>query len=175
MTRSRGVLPGTFLLGLLAGLVVGCSTTREVVDRRMVLPTGADRHQVDDNQQFLMAIPVDQPMPEFPRGARVADGVHEVCVDFVVTEEGLVEQVAFPPGAADCGQPTSDLASFQASVADALSRWSFVGAAICTFPDGVPKDDKCEAKGAVIRAVPIRLRYVFSFEQVGGRRFVAFE
>lgn len=138
----------------------------------MVLPVGAERHHVDENQTFLMAASITSPMPEFPSEAKGADGLHEVCVEFVVTEDGLVEQIGFPGDSAQWAPVDGDATSFREAVAEALSQWSFTGAAICTFPEGVAKDDECGSEGAEIRAVPIRLRYVFSFEQVDGKRSV---
>lgn len=141
----------------------------------MVLPVGAEQHHVDENQKFLMAAFIASPMPKFPMKATRADGLYEVCVSFVVTEDGLVEQIEFPDEATQCAALAHDSTDFQEAVADALSRWSFIGAAICTFPEGVAKDDECEGEGVEIRAVPIKLMYVFSFEQVNGKRSITVE
>lgn len=119
-----------------------------------------------------MAALINTPMPEFPRAAKVADGRREVCVEFVVTEEGLVEQIAFPAGGVQCASISGAEVMFQEAVAEALSQWQFTGAAICTFPEGVIKDDACEGEGVDVRAVPIKLMYVFSFEQINGKRSV---
>lgn len=141
----------------------------------MVLPAGAATHEVDERQHFLMAASIRSPMPQFPDRVRVPDGVYEVCVRFVVTEMGEVEQVEFPDDAPECAVSHVDPAPFQHAVADALSRWSFTGAAICTFPEGVEVDERCEAEGVDVRAVPIRLMYVFSFSQADGRKSVTAE
>lgn len=162
------------ILAVLAA--AGCATTTSSsVDRRMVLPAGAERHQVDEDQHFLMAALVRSPMPEFPPGAATKDGTSEVCVEFVVTVDGLVEEVVFPRSEDGCASTGDDRALFEQAVREALARWQLTGAAICTFPAGVPRDETCEGEGVLVRAVPIRLMYVFSFTQANGKRSVAAE
>lgn len=170
---NRGVLGLlSFVLVTAAIGAVGCSSTQEAVDRRMILPSGAATYQVDERQHFLMAAPVRSPLPSFPEGVSAPDGLHEVCVRFVVSEMGEVEQIEFPEATLGCGIPNFENIPFQNAVTKALSQWSFIGAAVCTFPEGVEKDERCEGDGVEVRAVPIRLMYVFSFSQTGGKKSV---
>ncbi|ASR43243.1 hypothetical protein BEN78_07500 [Xanthomonas citri pv. mangiferaeindicae] len=47
-----------------------------------------------------------------------------------------------------------------------MARWSFVAAAICTFPDAAAADADPECRGddTVVMAVPVRLTYAFVFD-----------
>ncbi|UNK42707.1 hypothetical protein MNO14_00950 [Luteimonas sp. S4-F44] len=47
-----------------------------------------------------------------------------------------------------------------------MARWSFIAAAICTFPDAAAADadPDCRGDDAVAVAVPVRLTYAFVFE-----------
>ncbi len=174
--RCRRSLPRCLIAFCALLAMAGCATTTSSsVDRRMVLPAGAERHQVDEDQHFLIAGLISSPMPDFPPGAGTKDGTREVCVEFVVTVDGLVEEVVFPRSEGGCARTGDDKALFEQAVSEALARWQLTGAAICTFPAGVPRDESCEGEGVLVRAVPIRLMYVFSFTQANGKRSVAAE
>lgn len=155
--------------------LIGCATSTEVVDRRMILPLAADKYSVDEDQHFLMAIPIRTPMPKFPREVTSrGGGPRKICVEFVVTAEGIVEQIEFiDKNLPDCQTTKLEDSTFRAAVTEALTQWSFIGAAICTFPEGVEKEDDCESEGVEVRAVPIRLMYVFTFDTKNGRASIS--
>lgn len=155
---------------------VGCATSTGIVDRRMILPPAADKYSVDEDQRFLMAIPVRAPIPEFPQEMANRGGPRKICVEFVVTSDGLVEQIEFiDTTLPDCQTTNLEDSIFREAVTEALTQWSFIGAAICTFPEGVEKDDDCQGEGVEVRAVPIRLMYVFTFDTKSGRASISDE
>ena len=58
--------------GLAAVLLAGCSgkAVRTGVAHEMLLPEGAQRTEVEDQQQFVMALPYRQPLPAYPSNCR---------------------------------------------------------------------------------------------------------
>ena len=90
-----------------------------------------------------------------------------MCISFVVTADGQVAEAAHAPGVDGCaGRPDPALV---AAALEAVSRWTFFGAAICEYPEGVAPAPDCSGEGVVVRAVLVRLMYAFAFERVGGR------
>lgn len=154
-----------------AAALAGCAHTRGSVDARMVLPAAAPRMQLSETQGLLMAVSIEQPMPLYPESAAGGDGRTEVCVSFVVTADGQVSEAAHAPGVDTCAERPDP--ALVAAALDAVSRWTFFGAAICEYPQGVAPAPDCSGEDAVLRAVPIRLMYAFTFERVGGRGRVA--
>lgn len=151
----------------------GCAKNSQLVDRRMILPPLAAVVEVEDDQQFMMAVSIDSPSPLFPDEVGNGNLRADVCARFIVTREGSVEGIEIVRDLDGCAVGTGgEQLRFEQSVRDALSRWTFFGAALCRFPSGVAKNEDCEGDGVVIEPVPIRLMYVFSFEQVSGRRTV---
>ena len=113
----------------------------------------------------------DPPLPTYPtellkqRRPPVA-----VCVDVVVGADGragmLVPRHDIP------GCPPADAAGlvpFEQAALEAMRRWTFLAAAICTFPPGVAPNDRCDGTGVVEQPVPVRLTYRFEFSQHAGR------
>lgn len=150
-----------------------CASRHHVVDRAMILPPGAILMDVPSDQRLLMAAPIRMPDPVFPAHVGKAGIDITVCVSFVVADSGAVEAVEIVHDMPECkGSTGVDREPFEAAVREAVSGWSFLAAAICRFPDGVPPDDDCKADGASVEPVSIRLSYLFSFRQQGGRRMV---
>jgi len=149
-------------------LLAACAHRDGRVGREMLLPEGAPRHPVDEERQrFIMAVPVRDPMPVIPDNMHRFRRTVAVCVGVVVTDDGrTVDVVAHEPGVA-CPQSTSVDATvhahFRAATVAAVQDWTWFGAAICTFPEGVVPGDDCSAPGVELRAVPIRLDYRFVF------------
>lgn len=156
--------------GLLAVLLAGCASQGGRVDREMVLPALAERHELDDRQRFLMAVPVSDPMPAFPEDLRLRTQA-VVCASFVVDTDGnTVDVGTAEAGPACAGSADTDAvqhAQLREAVEHALARWTWFGAAVCTFPDGVEPDDACRNEGVAIRPVPLRLDYRFVFAPGG--------
>src|SRR5690606_2035121 len=123
-------------------LLAACAHRDGRVGREMLLPEGAPRHPVDEERQrFIMAVPVRDPMPVIPDNMHRFRRTVAVCVGFVVTDDGrTVDVVAHEPGVA-CPQSTSVDATvhahFRAATVAAVQDWTWFGAAICTFPEGV--------------------------------------
>jgi len=161
--RATWWLPGIAVL-----LLAACAHRDGLVGREMLLPEGALRHPVDEeHQRFIMAVPLNDPMPAIPANMHRLRRVVAVCVSFVVTADGrTVDVVVHEPDAA-CLESTSVEAGmhahFRAETVAAVQNWTWFGAAICTFPDDVAPDDDCNGPGVQVRAVPIRLDYRFVF------------
>lgn len=146
-------------------LSVGCAHRTQHVERAMVLPSMAAVYEVESNQRFVMAAPIESPDPDYPNDVQL-DGVLQLCTTFVVTTGGEIEGIAFDRDSPACGESGSAaVAPFEDAVRAALVRWRYFGAAVCTFPDGVDPDadPRCDGDGVRVDAVPIHLRYVFTF------------
>lgn len=161
-----------FAVAVAMSVSTGCAHRTQRVEREMILPPSAPTHEVASHQRFLMAVPIADPDPAYPHGARF-DGTLQVCTTFVVTAEGAVEDVAFDaasPGCAGPGTPAS--APFEHAARAALAQWRYFGAAVCSFPDGrdPDADPRCEGPDVRVDPVPIRLRYVFTFSSARGGR-----
>ena len=160
-SRKRAVLLCVVVLFLTA-----CRHTTYGVDRAMILPDGAPQVSVREGEHFLMAVPIDQPMPDWPADADTLPA-GSVCMNFVISADGEVGAVKSldAPGCV----PTQDAtaAPFQKAVADAVSRWRFFGAALCKV-DG--PESACRQDNADITPVPIQVAYRFDFSMQNGRR-----
>ena len=155
----RGAMSIALCVGIAA---TGCTTMRTGVDKRMVLPENAARYTPDAHETFLMAVPIDNRLPVFPADAGRGTQPVPVCADVVVAASGSVGDIAIVRDPAPCDARIPDAARLEAAVRETLAHWSFFGAGVCTFPPGVARNDTCD--GVEVRAVPIRLRYVFTFE-----------
>ena len=156
----------------LALLFAACSHRTLQVDRALLLPPGAERHEVESDQRFLMAVPISDPDPMFPIGARLDAALH-LCAAFVVAADGTVSDVVVDREGAGCADPgDATAAPFARATIGTLRGWRYFGAAICTFPDGADPDadPRCDGDGVRAEAVPIRLRYVFTFSSGRGGR-----
>lgn len=154
-------------MALTAAFVAGCKTNSEV-GMRMVLPPMAEVMEVPEGRTFLMASPVTQPLPEYPSGVHRGASAH-VCIELVIDENGAVESATPLYGLHDCPAAEDELdARFVDSAVQAASRWQFLAAAICTFPNGVEPEDDCSGDEVAVTTIPIKLAYVFTFQR-GGR------
>lgn len=151
----------------LAVCLPACTTRGTAIDKRMVLPPGARTMALDRQQGFLMAVPIDEPLPALEGMATGPDGRVEVCVEIVIDDEGRVSAARHTPGVDGC-HATPDPA-YVAAALEAVRRWRYFAAAVCEFPAGQAKTDDCRGEDVVVRAVPIRLTYAFAFERVAGK------
>lgn len=152
--------------------LAACSHRIKQVERAMVLPPMAQVHTFESNQRFLMAAPIHDPDPTFPVDARL-EGELQLCVGFVVDADGVVRTVGADREDVACADPADAAASpFVNAVTATLRSWRYFGAAICTFPAGIDPDSdpRCERDGVKVDAVPIRLRYTFTFSSERGGR-----
>ncbi|TWT19332.1 hypothetical protein FQY83_13330 [Luteimonas marina] len=153
--------------GLVIAALAGCASTERAVGKRMILPPSAARMTLEDRQAFLMAVPIEAPLPTYPQDDARGDGMTEVCVEFIVGEQGAVTEATPAYGVDSCAaQPHP---AFVAAAVDAVRRWTFFGAAVCEFPEGVERTADCSGEDVVVRPVAIRLMYAFSFERRGGK------
>lgn len=169
---------GWLAVALLPALIAcGAHTTR--VAHRMLMPASGERHETDAHELFVMPLTLSSPQPAFPEHAGVPDrGDLElvVCAEVWLSENGDVTRVAplaDAPGCAGGSDPSS--APYAASVLAALRGWEFTPAMICSFPpealDRRARGD-CTGPDVVIRRVPVRLDYAFTFSSRHGRRQV---
>jgi len=153
-------------------MLPACSHRTAQIERAMVLPPMAQVHSVESNQRFLMATPIHDPDPSFPADAHL-EGQLRLCVSFVVDADGVVQDIVADREDIDCADPDNDAAiPFVVVVTATLRSWHYFGAAICTFPAGIDPDSdpSCESAGVEVDAVPIRLRYTFTFSSERGGR-----
>ena len=158
-----------------AGMVIACAvlaacagkTVRSDVAYEMILPEGVARTDVQDRQQFVMAVPINQPLPAYPGGARALAGQLPVCVEFVVTEDGAVVSQQLLEGAPDCVEADQPgIAPFIDAALAAVSQWQFFGAGLCTWQQ---EEAECVDGRAEVRPLAIRLSYRFRFHTDSGK------
>ena len=127
----------------------------------MVLPPGAEVVELERNQVFVMAIPIESPDPGFPAGHLCPDDRVTVCSRFVVTADGRVAGVEQFDDMEGCEPVDSKRgAPFAEAVQVALQQWTFFAAATCRF---LASEDECTEGRADVVAVPIQLAYRFEF------------
>lgn len=134
----------------------------------MILPVNAAYLEVRSDQKFIMAVPIDDRNPDFPVNADRDSAM--VCLEFLVTGEGVVHaplQIASAAGCEPIGYPGS--MPFVREATRAVEGWTFFGAAICDFNYD---ESECDIDATRVRPVPIKLAYKFSFSTVGGKRAV---
>jgi hypothetical protein len=159
-----------FLLALMSA-AAGCASKSDVVDMRMLLPPPAERPRLVERQHFIMAAPIRNALPVFPEAVPTREADTVVCVEIVVSEHGDVPTARIVRDVGGCGaQPGLQ---FEQQVLQAVRSWSFFAAALCEFPQGIERNEECEGDGVMVRAVPIKLTYAFTFSRKGGRKNVA--
>ncbi|MET0329124.1 MAG: hypothetical protein ABW163_10190 [Luteimonas sp.] len=172
--KTRCIHTRSGVAALLALLLCACSHRTARVERALVMPPTAQVHTIQSHQRFLMASPIHDPDPQFPMDARL-EGELRLCVAFVVDVEGSDQQVIADREDAGCADPhDSAVIPFVEAVTGTLSTWRYFGAAVCTFAADVDPDadPRCTRGGVVVDAVPIRLRYVFTFSSASGGRVI---
>lgn len=167
------------LIALLAMVVPGCAMRTTHVDERMLLPASGARHETDAREFFVMPMTLVAPQPAFPAGAADA-GTFEmtVCAEIWLSANGDITRVAAFDGAPGCAAVSDPQAQpYARSVAAALQRWEFTPAMVCEFPtellDKRAQGD-CTGPEVVVRQVPVRLNYAFTFSTRDGRRRIGF-
>lgn len=144
-----------------------------LVNSGLLIPMGASRYEMEKNEIFLMAdrLPGFQE-PRYPQEYLGQDmDTRTVCVDLVVDSEGAVSSASINRTEHVCaggGAP----AAFEEAALESVREWQFFAAQICTYPDGVEPDARCEGEGVSSQLVPVRLTYVFEFSQAGGKSSV---
>ena len=143
--------------------LAGCKT-KSAVGLRMILPPGAETMVVPEDQVFLMASPISQPMPVFPAGSQRNVNI-SACVEIVIDESGAVSSITPIYSAPDCPLDEASMDHrFVSAVTTAVSKWQFLAAALCTFPPDTAISDDCSGDDVVISPIAIKLSYVFSFQ-----------
>ena len=142
-----------------------CCTGKAVrtgVAHDMILPEGAERTQVEDKQQFVMALPWRQPLPDYPPGVAAMAAQLPVCVAFVVGEDGAVHSPHLLEGVPYCvaaSQP--GITPFVDAALAAVAQWQFFGAGMCTWQR---EEAECSDGRAQVTPLAIRLSYRFRFD-----------
>ena len=144
-------------------VLVACTgkAVRTKVAHEMILPEGAQRTQVEDRQQFVMAVPYQQPLPDYPGGVTAVAAQLPVCVEFVVGEDGAVQSPHLLEGVPDCvtaSQP--GITPFADAALAAVAQWQFFAAGMCTWQQ---EEAECSDGRAHVTPLAIRLSYRFRF------------
>ena len=173
---SRAAL---LLAAAMATGVAGCAARSASVGHRMLPPATGPRHAVEATQFFVMPMTLTSPEPAFPQVAEMP-GAFEltVCAEVWLSADGDITRVAPFDGARECAGGADPRAqAYARSVAEALQRWEFTPAMVCEFPPHLlDKRDRgdCTGPEVVVRRVPVRLDYAFTFSSRDGRRRVGF-
>jgi hypothetical protein len=164
---------------LLAIVIAGCATRTTHIDERMLFPASGARHETDARGFFVMPMTLASPQPAFPVSA-AGTGTFEVtvCAEIWLSANGDITRVAAFDGAPGCAAVSDPQAQpYARSVADALQRWEFTPAMVCEFPTellGKRGQGDCTGPEVVVRQVPVRLNYAFTFSTRDGRRRINF-
>ena len=146
----------------------------------MLLPPEGERHALKSSELFIMPVELETPQPEFPPDFPARQTIElTVCAEVWLSDEGGVERVVPLRDATGCGAEGSGAfqALFERTVTDALMRWEFSPARICTLPPGADERRErgdCTGPDVTLRPVPVRLAYAFSFSVREGKRLVGF-
>lgn len=162
MARSAPIV-----LMVAAVMLAGCAgkAVRNEVPHAMILPGGVARTDVEDNQQFVMANPIAQPLPAWPQGVALPDGELPLCVASVVSEEGAVHAVQALDGVPDCMHADRPgITPFVGAALAAVAQWQFFGAGLCTWQQ---EQAECADGRAEVMPLAIRLSYRCVFRSNG--------
>ncbi|OHC48192.1 MAG: hypothetical protein A2X69_13345 [Rhodobacteraceae bacterium GWF1_65_7] len=158
---------GLAIVGVL--LLSACAGTQSTrVGAEMILPPQAPQMKMQSQELFLMASHLNPDvLPDYPADL-LAEGPEQatVCAELVVDENGVVVWTAPLRAGPQCPpEALPALAPFERAVEQAVRRWQFTAAAVCTFPPGVEKNDDCAGEGVVEKTVPLRMAFVFDFSR----------
>lgn len=161
----------------LAIATTGCATRSATVGHRMLLPETSDRHALAPTQFFVMPVALSAPEPVFPATADVGAPVDVVvCAEIWLSADGDITRVAPFDATPDCAPGADPEArDYAQAVADVLRGWEFTPAMICEFPPqslGKRARGDCRGPEVVVRRVPVRLNYAFTFSSREGKRRV---
>jgi hypothetical protein len=166
-----------FLLPLLMAACAAVSRPGPVaqVDTsfQVFIPPGAQGYELPRNEKIVLGESIAQPAPVYP-AAWVSRKMGEqiVCLEIEIDAHGLV--YASRPLYAMPGCPASAKAvapAFEVAARDAVMQWRFHPAVVCTFQMGVDayaKGNDCDAEGAKVTPIAIKLAFAFTFTQTHG-------
>lgn len=167
---------GAALLGLLGACAVPTKqpvqkTPSGDVNGDLIVPEASARMQLESNQVFVAGeLTNPEVMPAYPEqllSLRLPD--QQVCVRFVVNQDGSVSGVTPLYGVPGCPQSAdNERPEFVTATIQAVSRWDFFSSIRCTFPPGTPDAQKCKGPGTVAEQVAVTLAYRFLFSARDG-------
>ncbi len=162
---------------LLALVLAACATRTAGVEQRLILPEGAARYEMAENQAFVFPEARGNQPPAFPEvfGGRELPPTR-LCARFVVDPGGAVRDVALLDDAGCVGMVAQPLLG--AAVLEAVSAWHFEPAMFCIYPDAATRNRDwngagCAGAVAEVKPVAVTLAYAFTFEVRNGRPRVA--
>lgn len=153
-------------------LVGGCSLVDEHPTTKtayqLVIPKAANRYELNKNQEFFLGDRIgDAILPEYPvseLSKRLPEQI--LCIEIDIDEDGHVFASRPLYNASGCsGQNVHPAEAFYTAAENAVSKWTFMPARICTFPATATENDHCVGVGVKVEYVPIRLGFEFSFTQ----------
>ncbi|MGV8931457.1 MAG: hypothetical protein ACOH1R_05015 [Luteimonas sp.] len=162
------------VVATLALVTPGCATRSASVDHRMLLPEAGVQHVVTATQFFVMPMTLSAPEPVFPDVADPGATVEiVVCAEIWLSADGEISRIAPLDAAPGCASGAATGAqAYAESVVAALQRWEFSPAMICEFPpQAIDKRERGDCTGGevIVRRVPVRLDYAFTFSSRNGR------
>lgn len=179
--REKGALRALISLLLLSA----CSSPQPErversghVDQRTLPAAGSmPSYAMAPQEQFRMPAPLRTVTPALPAELlQHSLPPTTICVRIVVTAEGSVQRVDVLDDRFECRDGARpENAALATAVRTQLLEWTFVPAAICTWPMGTrPPDVPCSG-ATQVRPVPVTLLYAFTFEVREGKATVRSE
>ena len=151
------------LLTLSACRSVPTHNTPEGVQAQLVLPAFATRHEVKQDERFLMAAELDTPLPAYPDGVAYGHPTVTVCVELIVDAEGRVSGAGMLEDFSSCTHTGSiEVAPFSKTTLATVRTWTFFAAAVCRPPADT---EDCDDPRAVVEPVASRMAYRFDFSR----------
>ena len=162
-TIVRDIAALSALLTLSACRSVPTHNTPEGVQAQLVLPAFATRHEVKQDERFLMAAELDTPLPAYPEGVAYGHPAVTVCVELIVDAEGRVSGAGMLEDDSNCTHTGSTgVAPFSRTTLATVWTWTFFAAAVCRPPADT---EDCDDPRATVEPVASRMAYRFDFNR----------
>ena len=131
----------------------------------MILPIGAQVAEEREHERILAPGVIADPLPAFPAGLEGDVDVH-VCVGIVITRHGEVGSVVQLENFPGC-EPVDSAASrvLYPAVARTIRQWQFFAGGSCWYDRD---KSECDARGARIEPMAMKLAYSFHFTRKAG-------
>ncbi|MCD7097594.1 energy transducer TonB [Stenotrophomonas sp. MMGLT7] len=134
-----------------------------------------ERYTLQPRQLFRMPLPLQAPEPVLPpQAGRQTLPPTVVCVSVAIADDGTVMHATPLAEREECGAVADPASAVLVQAAlDAVARWRFRPAAMCSYADAAVPDDPGDCADAQqVQPVAVTLQYAFTFEVRQGKATV---
>ena len=173
LAKFRGsAMQRILAVSLLIAAMAGCQKNiKNNVEMGIILPPGAERMKIPDNEKFVMPSPLVDALPNYPEELK-SRNIRSVstCGEIVINEKGAVEQVTPLYEIPECPEKEGEVdQAFVTAMISSMKGWKFTPPMVCTFPIGAQITDDCSGAGVLKNPIAIKLSFTFSFESESKR------